>query len=86
MKDEGRGRKERRNPARLRAAGWSRLAMAIALLAAVIAVIAWNSQPPEQVAAPVVKDKPLAKPSKPLAAADPRDTARDRPDRERTSR
>jgi hypothetical protein len=85
MKAEGRRRKSCRSARPFRASGRIRLAAAIALVAAVVAaMIAWNRQAPEPVP-PVVKADRAPK-AAPSAAADPRDTARDRPDRERTNR
>jgi hypothetical protein len=56
----------------------------IALLAAAAAFIAWNNRPPEPAVPLVAKEAPR-KPAS-TGSADPRDTARERPDRERTSR
>jgi len=52
-----------------------------------VAVVAWNRQAPEQLPPPftAAKPQPEAMARKP-APADPRDTSRDRPERERTSR
>jgi hypothetical protein len=68
-----------------------RLTVAVVLLIVVVAIVAWNRQPPEQTASPVEKKEqpqPVDKARKPAStsATDPRDTSRDRPDRERTSR
>ena len=68
-----------------RSAGWSRV-VAVVVLLAVVAFTAWNSRPPEQDVPLAARDKPAGKVPKPVATADPRDTARERPDRERTSR
>jgi len=74
----------------LRCAGWVRLALVVVLLVGVVAFVAWNRQPPTDTAPPVATGKSQAldkarKPA-PVSSSDPRDTARDRPDRERTSR
>ena len=66
--------------------GWTRVAVAIILLAAVAALVAWNRQPPEQAAPVVVQEKPAPRKVQPPVTPDPRDTARERPDRERTAR
>jgi beta-lactam-binding protein with PASTA domain len=64
-----------------------RAVVVVILLVAVVAVVAWNRQPPTA-AVPLVSEKPTDKAYKtaPSGAADLRDTTRDRPDRERTSR
>jgi hypothetical protein len=85
MKAEGRRKKGHRSAGPFRASGRIRLAAAIALIAAVVAaLVAWNRQEPDPVP-PVVKADRAVKPA-PSATTDPRDAARDRPDRERTSR
>jgi hypothetical protein len=72
----------------MRAEGSIRVVVVVVLLVVVLAVIAWNRQPPTQTGPLVSKDKPVdnGRKAAPTRAADPRDTARDRPDRERTDR
>lgn len=64
-----------------------RVVVVVIVLVAVVAVIVWNTQPPTETV-PLVSEKAVDKARKtaPPGAADLRDTARDRPDRERTSR
>ncbi len=74
--------------------GWRWVVMAAVLLVAVLAISAWNQQRSAQTVAPVASPTPEAKAPKswpkPAAgeqpSADPRDTARARPERERTDR
>ena len=63
-----------------------RVVVVVILLVAVVVVIVWNRQPPTETV-PLVSEKPVDKARKTApGAADLRDTARDRPERERTSR
>jgi hypothetical protein len=86
MKTEGGRRKERRTPER----GWSRVTLVIVLLAAVLAFVAWNVERGAQKTSPVaagdVNPQEQSRKPVPSKAADPRDTSRERPGRERTSR
>jgi lipopolysaccharide export system protein LptC len=66
----------------MRAQGSVRVVIAVILLVAVVAVIAWNRERATETAPPVTAANP--RPSKP--AADLRDASRERPERERTSR
>jgi hypothetical protein len=87
MKAEDERRKERRLPAHLR--GWSRVSVVIILLAAVVAVIAWNIERAPQTPSPGAAGKapPVEQVRKPAPRPpDARDTARERPERERTDR
>ena len=89
MKAEGGRWKERRAPARLPATGWSRVTLVIVLLAAVLAFVAWNVERSAQTpptAAGNVKPPEQSRKLVPSKGADPRDTSRERPGRERTSR
>ena len=75
---------------RIRSAGWVRVAVAIVLLAAIVAIIALNTGRAPQATVPAAPGKPQAdektrKPA-PNQGADPRDTARERPGRDRTER
>jgi len=74
--------------------GWRWVGIAAVLLIAVLAISAWNKQRSAQTVAPVASPTPEAKApkSRPKPAtseqpsADPRETARARPERERTDR
>ena len=71
-----------------RSAGWVRLALAVVLLVGVVAVVAWNRQPETARPVATAKSPEQEKARKPVPASltDPRDTARGRPERERTGR
>jgi len=74
--------------------GWRWVGIAAVLLVAVLAVSAWNKERSAQTAAPEVLPAPEAKAPKPRPkpaageqpSADPRDTTRARPERERADR
>jgi serine/threonine protein kinase len=74
--------------------GWRWVGIAVVLLVAVLAVSAWNKQRSAQTVAPGVSPAPEAKAPKPRPkpaageqpSADPRDTTRARPERERADR
>ena len=68
--------------------GWRWVGIAAVLLVAVLAISAWNKQRSAQTVAPGASPAPEAKAPKarPKPAADPRETSRVRPERERTDR
>ena len=73
-----------------RSAGWVRVTVAVVVLAAIVAIIALNTGRAPQATGPGPSGKPQVdektrKPA-PNQGADPRDTARERPGRDRTER
>jgi hypothetical protein len=63
-----------------------RLALAVIVLVALVAVVAWNTERTPQTPSPVMAGKEQPRKPMPSKAADPRDTMRERPERERTGR
>lgn len=84
---DGNGR-QRRFP-RL-GSGWIRVALAIAVLVAVLAVVVWTERRAVQTTPPGTASKPSleekARKDLPAPAGGARDSSRDRPERERSGR
>lgn len=70
----------------MRVEGGVRVVVAVILLVAVIAVIAWNRERATETAPPVTAANPRPEEKARKPAADLRDASRERPERERTSR